>query len=222
MRLTDPVYRAHNPQWSWAPISGEGARRHGGRFNRPGVATLYTALSPVTALREASPLGRPFQPLTLCSYEVDVEPILDARDPAALAGQGATFSDLADPHWERTMLEGRVPASQALADRLIAAGFAGMLVPSFAHGAGPEDLNVVFWRWGSNLPHRVVVIDDDGRLPRDQSSWKGVGAHVGQAPEIPPFSKNGVFANELILKEHSWVHAPTPFKLPCCSEAFRR
>lgn len=172
MRVSEPVFRAHNPQWSWAPISGEGARRHGGRFNRPGVAALYTSLSPVTALMEASPLGRPFQPLTLCSYAVDATPIFDGRDPAALASQGATRADLADPYWQRTMLEGRMSASQGFADRLIAAGFAGLLVESFARGAGADDLNLVFWRWGPDLPSRVVVIDDEGRLLRDAASWR--------------------------------------------------
>ena len=57
MRFQGLVYRAHNPEWSWTPLSGEGARRHGGRFNRRGVPALYTSLSPLTAIREAQPLG---------------------------------------------------------------------------------------------------------------------------------------------------------------------
>ena len=171
MRFTDPVYRAHNPEWAWAPISGEGAKRHGGRFNRKGVPALYTSLSPVTAMREANPLGRPFQPLTLCRYRVDVEPVFDACDPAALASQGAAMTDLVDPLCERTMLDGKVPASQALADRLIAVGFAGMLVQSFARDALPADLNLVLWNWGPDLPIKVEVVDDDGRLPQNRSSW---------------------------------------------------
>lgn len=80
MRFRGLVYRAHNPQWSWTPLSGEGASRHGGRFNRRGVPALYTSLSPVTAIREAQPLGRPMQPLTLCAYEVDIEPVVDTLD----------------------------------------------------------------------------------------------------------------------------------------------
>ena len=63
MRFRGLVYRAHNPQWSWTPLSGEGARRHGGRFNRRGVSALYTSLSLLTAIREAQWLGRPMQPL---------------------------------------------------------------------------------------------------------------------------------------------------------------
>ena len=62
------------------------------------------------------------------------------------------------------MLEGGAPASQAVAERLIAAGYAGMRVHSFAAGAGVDDLNLVMWRWGSERPARVVLIDDEGRL----------------------------------------------------------
>ena len=62
------------------------------------------------------------------------------------------------------MLAGAVPASQALADRLIAAGYVGMRVRSFAVGAGADDVNLVMWRWGANPPARVTLIDDEHRL----------------------------------------------------------
>ena len=57
MRFQGLVYRAHNPEWSWTPLSGEGARRPGGRFNHRGVPALYTSISPLTAILEASPPG---------------------------------------------------------------------------------------------------------------------------------------------------------------------
>ena len=164
MRFRGLVYRAHNPQWSWSPLSGEGARRYGGRFNRRGVPAHYTSLAPLTAIREAEPLGRPMQPLTLCAYEVDADPVFDALDEAERRSLGVTESDLACTSWEAEMLAGQVPASQALADRLIAAGYAGMRVRSFAAGAGADDLNLVMWRWGENRPARVALIDDEGRL----------------------------------------------------------
>ncbi len=164
MRFRGTVYRAHNPQWSWTPLSGEGASRHGGRFNRPGVAALYTSLAPLTAIREAQPLGRPMQPLTLCAYEVDAEPVFDTLDLARRRQRGVGEVDLSCPTWEADMLSGGVPASQALADRLIAAGCVGMRVRSFAAGAGPDDLNLVLWRWGPDRPARVNLIDDESRL----------------------------------------------------------
>lgn len=172
MRFTGTVYRAHNPEWAWSPISGEGARRHGGRFNRPGVPALYTSLSPLTALLEASPLGRPMQPITLCAYKVDARPVFDSRNPTMRVAHRVDAADLACPGWNREMLEGKVPASQSLAERLRAYGFVGMLVRSFARGAGSGDDNLVFWRWGDDLPSRVRVIDDDRRLPRHPASWR--------------------------------------------------
>ena len=166
MRFRGLVYRAHNPQWSWKPLSGEGARRHGGRFNRRGLPALYTSLTPLAAIREAQPLGRPMQPLTLCAYEVDAEPVFDALDEERRRVLGVLDSDLACLAWEAEMLAGSIPASQALADRLMAAGYAGMRVRSFAAGAGVDDVNLVMWRWDPERPAQVVLIDDEGRLAR--------------------------------------------------------
>ena len=146
-------------------MSGEGARRFGGRFNRIEVPALYTSLSPLTAVQEASPLGRPLQPILLCAYEVDVEPVFDSTDRHACASFGVTDADLHCPTWRTVMYRGEVPASQALAERLIRAGYVGMLVRSFAAGAGTDDRSLVLWRWGGRLPSRVAVIDDERRLP---------------------------------------------------------
>lgn len=167
MRFRGIVYRTHNPQWSWTPLSGAGAQRHGGRFNRRGIPALYTSLGPMTAIREAQPLGRSLQPITLCAYEVDADPVFDTRDNAERAALKVADSELACPAWEAEMLEGRVSASQRLADRLIEAGYVGMLVRSFAVGTSIDELNLVLWRWGDDQPSRVTLIDDEGRLVRN-------------------------------------------------------
>jgi RES domain-containing protein len=46
------AYRVHDPKWSFAPVSGAGAARMGGRANRAGVNALYLSLEPETALAE--------------------------------------------------------------------------------------------------------------------------------------------------------------------------
>ena len=120
----------------------------------------------MTAIREAQPLGRSMQPITLCSYEVDAEPVFDTRDNSQRVALKVSDSELACPAWEAEMLEGRVPASQALADRLIEAGYVGMLVRSFAAGTGVDEFNLVLWSWGNDRPSRVTLIDDEGRLSR--------------------------------------------------------
>ncbi len=172
MRLTRIVWRAHHPRWSFAPTSGEGAACYGGRFNRIGVPALYTSLRLETAWLEAQQ-GLPFkaQPMTLCDYGVDCEDIADLTDSATRATLGIDLPDLGCA-WEDLADRGTNPPSWEAADRLIAAGHAGILVPSFAAGATVLDVNVVFWQWSTDPPHQVEVIDDTGRLPRNDLSWR--------------------------------------------------
>lgn len=171
VQFAGTVYRAHNPKWSWSPLSGEGARKHGGRFNRMGQPTLYTSLSPSTAMLEASPLGRPFQPLTLIAYRVDADPLFDATDLQAVASLGFSPADLADPLWEDRLLDGQEPVQHRFVAAVRAIGAVGMLVRSFARGAVDLNRNLVLWHWNEDGGAGVEVIDDEDRLPRDGSSW---------------------------------------------------
>jgi RES domain-containing protein len=166
------VYRAHNPRWAYAPTCGEGAARHGGRFNPRGMPALYTALDPKTAWMEAQQ-GMPFkaQPLTLVAYRVDCEGIVDLTDPAAQTALGIGDAVLGSP-WEDLASRGLTPPTWDIAKKLTHAGHLGVLVPSFAPGTGEGDRNLVLWRWSDAAPCCVVVIDDFGRLPKDDASWR--------------------------------------------------
>ncbi len=109
-------------------------------------------------------LGRPLKPTTLCTYEIDAEPVFDALDPSHRDAYGVGTIDLLCPNLELDMLAGNVPASQRSADRLIEARYAGIRVQSIAHGAENDNCNMVFWHWGSRGPSKVVLIDDEERL----------------------------------------------------------
>jgi RES domain-containing protein len=172
VRLQRLVYRAHHPRWAFAPSSGEGAARYGGRFNPPGMPALYTALRMETAWLEAQQ-AFPFkaQPMTLCAYTVDCEDVVDLTDPAMLAAHAVSPHDLACP-WEDLSMRGQIPPSWVLARRLSGEGVAAIVVPSFAAGATVADRNAVFWQWNEIPPHQVKVVDDQGRLPRNESSWR--------------------------------------------------
>lgn len=172
MRFKGQVWRAHHPRWSFDPASGEGAAFYGGRFNRKGVAALYTSLQRETAWLEAQQ-AFPFkaQPMTLCCYEVDCEDVLDLRD-VTKCHEAKINPDSLDCAWEELVSTGREPPSWSLASRLIGEGYAGILVPSFAAGRTSQDFNAVFWQWSDSPPHQVKVIDDYGRLPRDDKSWR--------------------------------------------------
>lgn len=161
MRLEAVVYRALNPVWVRDPLSGEGARRYGGRFNPRGMAALYCTLDPVTAIREVSQIGQPLQPTILVSFHARIEPVFDGTDPAALAGQGLTPQSLAADDWRVFMARGEDAPTQRLGRRLHQAGFAGMLVPSYARLAPAQARNLVLWRWS---PETLRLIDDEARL----------------------------------------------------------
>ena len=166
------VYRGHNPRWSFDPESGQGAKRHGGRFNRVGLACLYTSVSPETAWLEAQQ-AFPFkaQPLTLCAYEVHCAKVLDLCNPTVRESVGITLCDMACA-WEDLASLGQEPPSWRIADRLIALGTAAIVTPSFASHAGNNDRNVVFWRWRRRKPYLLRVIEDHRRLPKNDRSWR--------------------------------------------------
>lgn len=155
------------PRWAHDPLSGAGAARFGGRWNRPGRAALYLSLELATAFAEYhQEIGE--RPGTACAYAVDVAGIVDLRDPASLSACGVSRADLLCPWKEIAFVEGGVPPGWALSDRLAGGGAAGLLVPSVR---APEGSNLVLWLWNDAPERRVAVLDPQGDLPRDQRSW---------------------------------------------------
>lgn len=157
------LYRALNPVYAREPMSGRGAAVYGGRFNPKGVPALYTSTSVLTALREANQVGD-LQPTTLVCYRAVIEMVFDTADAAALAAAGLDEVALADPTWRDQMRTTGEARTQHFARKLIAAGYNGLLVRSFAKGAGSGDMNLVLWNWAQNGPTSLKLIDDEDRL----------------------------------------------------------
>jgi RES domain-containing protein len=171
LRFRGACYRAHDPKWAFSPLSGDGASTHGGRFNPKGVPALYLALTIDGMIAEMTHgFAHRLDPLTICSYQVDVDDVVDLTDDHGRKANRVALAALSCA-WADDVANGRYPASWSIADRLIARGNAGVLVPSFARGARPDMTNLVLWKWGSALPHHVEVYDPSGRLPKDQTSW---------------------------------------------------
>src|SRR5258707_2622722 len=96
LRFRGTCYRAHDPRWSFKPLSGDGAAIHGGRFNPKGVPALYLSLTIGGAIKEANQ-GFAFKidPCVLCSYEVDCNDVADLRTNEGRAEHGVAFADMA-------------------------------------------------------------------------------------------------------------------------------
>lgn len=132
----------------------------------------YLCLSILTAIKETNQgFAHRIDPCVLCSYEVDCEDIADLTTEQGRGEFSVTIDEMACV-WATALADGHRPASWSIYDRLKAQGIAGVLVPSFAHGADAEDQNLVLWKWGPDLPHGVTVFDPSGRLPKDQLSWR--------------------------------------------------
>ena len=171
MRFQGLAYRAHDPRWSFKPLSGDGAAVHGGRFNPKGTPALYVALDPMTAIKEAAQgFAHKFEPCVLCTYEIDCEDVVDLRSEKQRRAAGIGEEEMACP-WFADAAARREPASWRLARRLIADGAAGLIAPSFAPAAIAGDANLVLWDWGARAPHKVAVFDPSGRLPKNKLSW---------------------------------------------------
>jgi RES domain-containing protein len=166
-KFNGDAYRSHDPMWSFEPTSGEGASFRGARFNPKGTHALYLSLSQVGALIESQQaLTLKSQPKLLCTYEVNIDKIVDLTnikvcahydiDPTKLGGQWIGIND---------------PYPQLIAKKLIKHGANGIIVPSFAKGAD-NCINLVLWRWSDKLPRKVTVIDDNNALPKNQDSWR--------------------------------------------------
>ncbi|WP_267414765.1 MULTISPECIES: RES family NAD+ phosphorylase [unclassified Sphingomonas] len=161
--LHAPLWRMLSIRYQHAPFSGEGARLYGGRWNAKGVAALYAALDPVTAVAEYYQ-GFP-RPGTLAPYRIEAVAIADLTDGHGHPRDAAIAAALAAPWKAIAAIDGAAPSSWTLAATLIDAGADGALVPS-AQNSGATAL--VLWRWhgaeAAGEGARLALLDPEGSL----------------------------------------------------------
>lgn len=142
------TYRVVPPRWAHAPLSGEGARLHGGRFNPPGIPAFYSALDPHTAYAEYTQALYD-RPGLLCSFDIKGAVVIDLTTPDGLATAELTPTDLR----QRWFGCSDAP-SQLAAARLQGKAIHGLIYASQQHESGR---NLVLWRW--NGPPVVNLVD---------------------------------------------------------------
>ena len=159
--LEQRFWRMLTIRWQRDPLSGAGAERHGGRWNRVGQPTLYFSADHATAVAEFH--QDVVRPGTLAAYDLHGEAIIDLTDAAVRQLLGIADTDLT-ANWETIVaLRRGEPPGWRIADRVIAGGAHGALVPSAVHAGGT---NLVLWRWSTDggPGASVRLIDPHGDL----------------------------------------------------------
>jgi RES domain-containing protein len=160
------LWRAYVPRWAHDPLSGAGAARFGGRWNRVGQPCLYAARELSTAWAEYNQ-GFVQHPATIVQLALSGAALADLTDDLALTALGAT-RQIHEVQWRSEMDAGREPATHRLADALARDGFDGAIYPSFM---SPGGTCVALWRWNVAGGPSLTAIDPERRLPKGPASW---------------------------------------------------
>ena len=160
-----PLFRAHNPYWSHTPLSGAGAARAGGRFNRPGCPALYLSLDQATSAAEYQQDNELTEPYLQVAYVANLPDLVDLR---LLDDDWDELWKDWDCDWRQLYVDGYEPPTWLLFDMLIGSHATGLIFPSIARTGG---INVVLYTDALD-PAWLVAHDPNNLLPKDQSSWK--------------------------------------------------
>ncbi len=162
------LYRAYDPRWAFDPYSGAGAAKAGGRFNRQGAPAIYLSLELTTAVAEYQQTSPFLPPFTMATFSADLPPLVDL----SAFGSGEwdpLWTDWNTP-WREMLLNGIAePPSWVLADMVRDAGVAGIRFPSMV---APGGFNVALFLDCLSIRDIMRLQDPDGRMPRDDSSWR--------------------------------------------------
>jgi RES domain-containing protein len=141
-------------------LSGAGARLRGGRWNPPGVATLYGSITDTTALEECKANDRYYgvttkSPRLLVAVEAQTTRMLDLANANIRRALGVTLEELGAEDWRKLLAAGKESFTQAIGRAVAAAGGSGLLARS---ATVPRGVNVVVFP-GMCAADRLAVVE---------------------------------------------------------------
>jgi RES domain-containing protein len=133
------LFRFHTVDYPKARdvLSGKGAAWRGGRWNPPGLPTIYGSTTDGTALEEGRATDRYYgvvtkSPRLLVTIEAQLTRVLDLTDPDVRRALHLTLAELAAEDWRRLSDAGKESFTQVLGRAVAETGGSGLLARSAA------------------------------------------------------------------------------------------
>lgn len=166
--LREVVFRCSEPTYATKDdlLSGEGSRKHGGRWNPPSsFATVYAAFSDATALAESKAHFLYYGldpadalPRTIVTVDVKLAKILDLTDGTVRKALGVSATRMRGDDWRKLNRRGAESLTQAIGRAVYESGLEGLTVPACDGGK-----NVV-WFPGNLRGSSKTTIRNVGKL----------------------------------------------------------
>jgi RES domain-containing protein len=166
--VREVVFRCCEPGYAKKDdlLTGEGSRKHGGRWNSPGsFATVYAAYSDVTALAEvkANYVYYGFDvvdalPRTIVAVDVKLAMVLDMTDGLVRKGVGVSAIRMRGDDWRGANRRGVESLTQVMGRAAYETGLEGMIVPACDGGKN------LIWFPGNMRGASKVIIRNSEKL----------------------------------------------------------
>jgi len=141
-------------------LGGKGASWRGGRWNPPGLATLYGSTADTTALEECRANDRYYgvetkSPRLVIAIEAELTRVLDLTNPDIRRALDLTLTELGAEDWRKLLAAGKESFTQTLGRAVAAADGSGLLARSAVVRRG---INVVVFP-GVCAADRLAVVE---------------------------------------------------------------
>ena len=165
--FAETAFRSSTPQYAAEPdlLTGEGSRRHGGRWNPIGIAALHAPLTPESAMAETLAhhryYGLPVEdamPRMFVAMEARLRSVLDFRRGSVRQRIRVSLDRIMTLDWRKEVRAGRDPITQTIGRAASQLGWEGMVVPS---AADPKGCNLLVFPQNLQSGSEVRVLHPD-------------------------------------------------------------
>lgn len=162
------VYRSSTPKYATETdlLTGEGSKRHGGRWNPVGIPMVYASLSPGTAMEETLAHYRYYgielhnsMPRTFVAINSNLQTVLDLRLGNVRQRLRISLDRILTLDWRKEVHSGIEPITQAIGRAAFEVGMEGLIVPS---AADPDGHNLLVFPSKLTKKSRLWVVNPGG------------------------------------------------------------